>query len=285
MAFHFTPQLARFLCSARGAEWLRQVERLSLTPAGRLSDLQTLRRHLSADEAAAVLEQGLLRRRAGEKFGRAAGMLFTRPALEQATHRQVARYRAKRFAGLARVADLGCGIGGDSLRLARVAGPVWGVGRGPVRLLCARHNAAVYGLSRRVRFAQADMLALPVPLPRFNALFADPARRTTAGARVFSPRRYRPPLDALLAAFAHRPMGIKVAPGLDYAPLAAVGEVEVISLRGEAKEAALWFNALATPGVTRRATLLPGEQTLTGNAPGDCPVGPLSDFLFEPDPA
>ncbi|RME40485.1 MAG: class I SAM-dependent methyltransferase, partial [Caldilineae bacterium] len=143
MAFRFTPSLAEWLTSPQGAEWLRRAETLPLTPATRLTDLQTLRRHLSAEEAAAVVEQVLLRRRGGAKFERAGEMLFTRNALEQATHAQVARHRAARFAGLSPVADLGCGIGGDALALAGVAGRLLAVERNPVRLRFARHNLSV----------------------------------------------------------------------------------------------------------------------------------------------
>jgi hypothetical protein len=62
-------------------------------------------------------------------------------------------------------------------------------------------------------------------------------------------------------------------------------EVEFISLKGELKEAALWFGPLKS--AQRRATLLPGPHTLVGSpddaqqAPG---VNPLT-YLYEPDPA
>ena len=61
--------------------------------------------------------------------------------------------------------------------------------------------------------------------------------------------------------------------------------MEVVSLRGEVKEAVLWLNGLATPGVRRRATLLPAGITLTDALPAECPVGPLTGFLYEPDAA
>ncbi|PIJ13862.1 SAM-dependent methyltransferase, partial [Leucobacter sp. OLES1] len=68
---------------------------------------------------AAALTQHDLRVRAASKFGsrRAAHMLFTPAGLEQASRFAVAERHAARFraAGATRVADLGCGIGTESL--------------------------------------------------------------------------------------------------------------------------------------------------------------------------
>lgn len=285
MAFELSPSQVQFLCSARGAEWLQKAEALPLNTASRLVDLQLLRRNLSPEFAAAVVEQVLLRRRGRQKFERADEMLFLRDALEQATNRRVAEHRGKRFAGLGRVADLGCGIGGDTLRLAEGVDFVWGFDLHPVRLAFAQHNASVYNLGHKIAFAQADILNLPAGLRRFDAFFADPARRTNRGKRTFDPRQYHPPLDKLMTTYAHCPLGIKAGPGLDFGFLPVGAEVELVSLGGEVKEAVLWFNAPRAPGVSRRATLLPGEYTLTDAAPDDCSVGELSAYLYEPDPA
>ncbi|XKH58256.1 class I SAM-dependent methyltransferase [Citricoccus nitrophenolicus] len=69
----------------------------------------------------AVLTQLKFRSKAAAKFGPFAGhMVFTRAGLEQATRMNVAALHAGRFAaaGVASVADLGCGIGADSMALA-----------------------------------------------------------------------------------------------------------------------------------------------------------------------
>ena len=68
--------------------------------------------------------------------------------------------------------------------------------------------------------------------------------------------------------------------------LPGVDEVEIVSLAGDVKEAVLWCRGLATPGVRRRATLLPTGATLTdADAPDACPVAPPGRFLYEPDGA
>src|SRR5262245_2213387 len=75
----------------------------------------------SPELVSAVVGQSRLRARARAKFGDfAQGMLFTRAGLEQATRLEIAARHAGRFrdAGIERVADLGCGIGGDALGFA-----------------------------------------------------------------------------------------------------------------------------------------------------------------------
>ena len=70
------------------------------------------------DLASAALTQVELRRKAVTKFGAdAAVMFFTRAGLEQATRATVANRRAARLAatGARYVADLGCGLGADTL--------------------------------------------------------------------------------------------------------------------------------------------------------------------------
>jgi SAM-dependent methyltransferase len=284
MPFQLSPPQAEFLLSARGNNWLRRAANLPLTPATQLNDVQTLRRDLSPAEASAVMEQVLLRRRGAQKFERAAEMFFVRSALEQATHYLVAQHRAKRFDGAGWVADLGCGIGGDALALAQAAGRVIGLDANALRLALAQRNAGVYGLTNRLDFTLGDALRPPFPLKSLDAFFADPARRARNGKRTFDPQQYSPPLSALLKVYGRYPLGVKVAPGVDYAAI-SVEEVEVVSLNGEVKETVLWFNALATPGVTRRATLLPQGISLTDAAPDDCSVKALGDYLYEPDPA
>jgi hypothetical protein len=83
--------------------------------------------------------------------------------------------------------------------------------------------------------------------------------------------------------------GIKLSPGVNYAELETLleereHEIEIISVRGEAREAVLWLGKLCT--ARRRATLLPGEHTLTAcPLPAPVPVGPVAQYLYEPDPA
>ncbi|MFQ5436947.1 MAG: class I SAM-dependent methyltransferase, partial [Anaerolineae bacterium] len=232
------------------------------------------------------LETVTLRQHAAAKFSRAAAMFFTRPALEQASGEAVAAYRARRFARLGAewVADLGCGIGGDALALAAHA-QVIGIDRDEVRLGMAQANVSAYGCDGRFHPVQADLTDLP-PLP-VDALFFDPARRDTHGRRLFSVSDYRPPLSLIDGWRQRVPhTAVKISPGVDYAELPPDAEVEFISMKGEVKEAVLWFGGLGS-AVARRATLLPGGNTLTTNdlPEGETAVTPPQSFLYEPDKA
>lgn len=284
MAFVPTPAIVYFLQSTLGKESLAQAKNLRLTSKTHLNDLQTLRKKLSADEAAAVVEQTLLRRRAETKFSQAKAMLFTRAALEQATRQSIAQHRARRFQGAETVVELGCGIGGDTIALAQVAKNVIACDLNRLRLQFAAHNCGVYNVQNQVDFLQADALRLPFPPSAATAFFADPARRTTAGRR-FNPKDFQPSLDSLLEKYANQLLGMKLAPGIDFSLLPAHAEIEIISFAGDAKEAVLWTDELASPNITRRATLLPSGETLTNTDPDDCGVDLLGEFLFEPDAA
>ena len=99
MAYRFDLDDVAFLRSARGAAALEAAARLPLTPASRLDDVATVRRAAGEEQAAAVLETAVLRRRAVSKLDGAEHWLLTDAALQQATAGPVARYRAARLAG------------------------------------------------------------------------------------------------------------------------------------------------------------------------------------------
>jgi len=275
-----------FLLSPPGEALLGELAGQSVNERTLLEQTERLRRDYPADVVAAALDLTLLRRKARRKFSRADEMFLTRQALEQASAEVVARYRARRFRRYTRVADLCCGIGGDALALARRA-EVLAIDHDPLRLSLVEANARAYDVADRVHTLCTDATSTPLDLE--VALWADPARRA-GGRRAFSVKDYVPPLAALLPAALRAPgAGIKLSPGVRYRELdAALGdtpyEVEIISVRGHAREAVLWLGELRT--VRRRATLLPGEHTLTdASAPPAIPTRAPERYLYEPDPA
>ena len=107
-------------------------------------------------------------------------------------------------------------------------------------------------------------------------------------------------IRAIVDRFTHG--AVKLAPGVDYAQLAAhglTGEVEIISERGKLTQAVLWTGLLSRGEGVRTATLLRGPahrspvdgevETISGaaDAPGSIPVlfptAPQPRYLFEVD--
>lgn len=127
------------LMSPEGERLLRTIQERDPQPATVLSIASRLRKEFDLDLVAAALTIHELRIKAVSKFSRADRMWFTRAGLEQATSESIARYRARRFAGLRVVADLCCGIGGDLIALADRPdpSPILAVDRDPVQLAMA----------------------------------------------------------------------------------------------------------------------------------------------------
>lgn len=258
-------------------EDIAKVAELPLTSATYLADVATARR-LLGDRAGAVLETVLLRRTATSKVDDPERWLFTGAALQQATPAPVARLRARRFAGRD-VHDVTCSVGADLVAVARTAARCVGSDLDPVRLAMAQHNCDPATL-----LVRADALR---PVSRAAAVFADPARRDAAGRRRWRLADFRPPLAELFDAWRGADLAVKLAPGVDGDELPD-GELELVSLDGQVREACLWTGSLAGQGIGRRATALRSdgsEWTVTDAEPDDCPVREPGEWIVDPDGA
>jgi hypothetical protein len=290
------------LLTPPGAAALARAGELLADPdaGGELAVAMRLRREFPADLAAAAMAQVRLRQTAAAKFGRAERMLFTRGGYEQASGEVIARHRAARFAAARRVADLCCGIGGDTLGLGESGGivrkKIMAVDRDAAHARIAAHNASVCGVEG-VRAVVADVR--DVPLTGCDAVFIDPARRD--GDRRFRAGVCEPPLEWCLGLTERVPaVCVKAAPGLPAELIPAGWEAEFIADGRDLKEAVLWSPAFASvsgasvPGASvaglRRATVLPGGTVLPGHGltavPGDpVPVAAPGEYLLDPSPA
>lgn len=240
----------------------------------------------SPARVAAVLTQYRLRRKGAAKFGPfAQRMLFTSEGLEQASRLRVAAVHAGRFAaaGLTRVADLGCGIGGDAMAMAALDLRVTAVERDEATAAIAAYNLMPFPTAHVVH---GD--ALEQSLDDIDAVWLDPARRDGA-SRLSSPDDWSPTLTQALAIAHRRPAGIKLAPGMERSLLPEGLEAQWISVDGEVVELVLWSGALARPGVGRAALVLRGDdppaELRAASDSDDVEVGPLGDYLYEPDGA
>ncbi|WP_445529349.1 class I SAM-dependent methyltransferase [Streptomyces cyslabdanicus] len=257
-------------------------------PADELAVATRLRREHPAELVSAALGQARLRQRAAAKFGAedAGRMFFTPNGVEQSTRASVAAYRAGRLreSGVASVADLCCGIGGDAIALARAGIRVLAVDRDPLTAAAARANAEALGLADLIEVREADVTE--VDTAPYDAVFVDPARRAgtgRGGGRIFDPEAYSPPLSWAVDAALRAPRAaLKIAPGIPHEVVPPQAEAEWISDGGDVKEAVLWFGT--EPGLIR-ATLLPGPRTLRGRGLPDPPVRTPGRYLYEPDGA
>lgn len=203
---------------------------------------------------------------------------------EQLTATPVARWRAARMDRVlpqGKVLELGCGLGGDLLEMARYREVVaWE--RDPQRLQLARLNLEAADLAHRVEFCLGDWRE--AELPQSAGVFVDPVRRR-AGRRVFDPEKCDPPLSSLRQRFRATHLVVKTAPGMSPVPNA---EVEYVSLDGALKEATLWCSTRVGEG--RRATRLGWSSTPRSTRSQEIPLdnGCAPDppfFLHEPDPS
>lgn len=276
-------RLLLLLASPEGQEALREAMAASPSEADFLPHLQRLSQRHGRDLARGAVAQAILRRKAAAKFAAADRMYFSRDALEQATPEVVAHHRAQRFVGASLIFDLGCGLGGDSLALAR-AGPVVAVDQDIDRLTLLQLNAAALNLERRVRVVCARIQEAAWHLPQRAAVFCDPSRRR-GGHRMRSVTAYEPPLMAVVPVLASaRGAAVKVSPAVDLAEVAPLQvEVEFVALEDGLKEAVLWFGEFRT--AKRRATILPGPHSLTAETEPDLDIGPPLAILYEPNPA
>ena len=242
----------------------------------------------------AVLGQSRLRAKAVAKFGDFAGrMLFTEAGLEQATRLNVAALHAGRFAaaGLNRVADLGSGIGSDSMALAALDIRVTAVDTDEVTAAVASYNLAPFD-NASVVHGDAETF----DLTGFDAAWLDPARRTAGHSntsRLTRPEDYSPNLDFVFGLSERMPIGVKLGPGHDRDAIPAAAEAQWVSVDGKLVEMGLWFGALARDGIRRSALLLgrAGSHELTAAADSvdvDSVAGEAGvpgSYLYEPDGA
>lgn len=278
--------------SPEDVAWLRTPEGAAATQLAtdRLNDatdelrtIEALRRSYTPEQARAALGLAIGRASLASKLPDASALFCDRDAAEQTSNELVARHTAARFVGRTRVADLGCGMGGDALAIADHAS-VLAVDRDPGRLAMAGANTAVRGLSDRIELVDGDIETFDDTT--CDAVWLDPARRDDGG-RVLDPERWSPPLATALEIAGRFPgAGLKLAPGIDRDHLPEEGEREFISLDGRLVAAVLWLGDLVAKD--RRATALSSDGAASElRGPADVAEGRVASvgrYLYDPDP-
>jgi THUMP domain-like len=249
------------------------------------AQLARLRRHAAPEAVAAAVRLTIARRKAATKFEHGMRMWVDPTGVEQATAQPVAVHKANRFhCGL--VVDLCAGIGSDTVALAARSNVLSvDLDHGMCRRI--RFNAAVHGVSEKVLSIQARAERFSVPAAAWVHL--DPDRRASSSSRAARLVDYCPGPVFWKSLIAQAPAGaIKLSPASDFSNhfLTSNVEIELISLRGECKEATVWFGELTS--CRRRATRLPENVTWTDREnPTNrlAPVAPPGSFVYDPDPS
>ncbi|WP_347037588.1 SAM-dependent methyltransferase [Glutamicibacter halophytocola] len=217
----------------------------------------------------AVIAQSELRFKARVKFGPFAdSLIFTPAGLEQATRLTIAGLHARRFtkAGATHVADLGCGIGTDSIALASAGLQVTAVEKDETTAAATTLNL--------MPFENATVIhggAEETDLAGIDGVWLDPARRTdVAGStrRLFDPEAFSPPLSFVEKLVdSGLDVGVKLGPGLPHEAIPANAESVWISDHGSVIEACLWFGKLKRENVARAALVIDkdGAHELTSD--------------------
>jgi len=276
---------------------LDRLDRIDELPAEELARSKALRREgYSAEVTAGLLTQAQLRTEAAAKLGPfAEDMLFTRDGLAQATRLPVAAHHARRLLGESaedsRIADLGCGIGADSIAFAGMGAKVTAVDSDEVTAAIAAFNLR-HLPDASVEHARAE----DIDTADFDALWFDPARRTIGKAdkrgstsRITDPEDFSPSLSWVVdKAIAAKAAGVKLGPALEHELIPDEAEAQWVSHSGEVVEVCLYFGeARQRPG---RGALVMGERTLLvheDDLPDDDEdgIGELGSYLLEPDGA
>jgi SAM-dependent methyltransferase len=239
-----------------------------------------LLRGVPAPQRIALLEQRKLRAKAARKCPLAPEMLFTTLGLEQLTPSELAIYKAGRIpAEVRRVADLCCGLGGDSLYLpahARVAG----VDLSPEVLRAYRHNVSLR------RGCDAVLADVTTPAVKAEIALLDPARRASGRSDRWQDQDMSPGWDAMEKMIArYQGMAIKLGPGIAFPEFLESYEWEYLGLRDECLEAVVWTGCLGRPGMVRAVELPDGAfiEALRADLQDTFgETGAPGDYLYEP---
>ena len=168
--------------------------------------------------------------------------------LEQCSSETAAVYKAGLVAAGARVADLTGGLGADSWAFSRRASRVWYNERDSVLLEAVKRNFAALGVDN-VSFSGYDVSAesdgWKTALTEFapDAIYLDPARRNSAGRKVFLLEDCSPDVVSLMPQLLKLAplVMVKVSPMADLTMLQRrlagyISELHVVGADGECKE-------------------------------------------------
>ena len=170
------------------------------------------------------------------------------------THWELSQYKASRLPeGISSIADLCCGLGGDSLYLPKSI-KVMGVDQSLAVLMAYRHNVT---RMRPCFGVLGDVGSSPV---RADVAFLDPSRRAVGRSDRWQDEDLSPGWNAIEKLISrYKNMAIKLGPGINLPPFLQEYETEYLGLRDECLEALVWTGNLGRPGWVKAVELPEGE--------------------------
>lgn len=188
-------------------------------------------------------------------FARKSHFLFPNVVVaEQCTNEWVAQFHASLFDGARRVLDLTAGLAIDSYYIGRKADEVVALEIDETTALVDAINMTTLGADNvRVYRAEAIEWLAKNGDERFDAVYADPARRGDACRRVYALDECSPALSKVLPLLRGRAQYIivKASPMLDVAyvvnNIENVSHIWAVSFRGECKEILFRIELTDTP--------------------------------------
>ncbi len=205
-----------------------------------------------------------------------------------ATPEIVASYRAGRLK-VGVLADISCGIGGQTICFAEECDRVYGVDIDGERLECARRNAGVYGVDN-ITFIEGDALSPQVveQVADADVIFSDPARPAEEDVRQTD--SLRPGIPMVMEAYRDvtGSFAFEAPPQMPPGRIDFDCEREYLGVDGQLNRLTLYFGPLKR--CERSAVVLEGDKHYRLESSRDTLAGiPGTDeprvYAFEPDPA
>ncbi|WP_255334281.1 trimethylguanosine synthase [Methanosarcina sp. KYL-1] len=207
-------------------------------------------------------------------------------SLRFATPEPIARYRAQRLRCRA-LADISCGIGGQTVFFAQQCEFVYAVEIDPERIEYAKQNCEMYGLDN-VKFICGDALDPKVieQIPAVDVVFSDPFRPPEEDERQVS--CLEPGIPNVLSAYGEKTknFAFEAPPQMPPERIPFDCEKEYISLDGQLNRLTLYFGGLKQ--YERLAVALPAGEGLISKA---LPLPPVREsekmklYAYEPEPS
>jgi len=202
-----------------------------------------------------------------------------------ATPKAVAQYRAKRLK-CKTLADISCGIGGQTIFFAKECDLVYAVEIDPKKIEYARKNCELYDLDN-VEFICGDALSPDVieQIPKVDVIFSDPARPAEENKRkVMS---LEPGIPNVISAYSDKTNNFvfEAPPQMPPERIQFDCEREYLSLNGQLNRLTLYFGDLKQ--CERSAVSLPDNVHISStNTTYDMDeTQTLKMYAYEPQPS